>query len=118
MRLADLTSPYKEAVEVLSKLTEFSTPTEKLNCLLSTMAAMKTAVVDYWHGKEELDAMDDKLPVLIYVLACSAVESPAAEVHLLQDYIGQSSGYDNELQLLTNFEVSVQYIAHELKLPL
>jgi len=116
-RLGDLPTPYKEAIEMLSKLKEFNTPTEKLNCLLSAVAAMKTAVVDYWHAKEELDAMDDQLPVLIFIVVCSAVESPAAEVRLLQDYTRQSNGFDNELQLLTNFEVSVRYIAQEWQLP-
>lgn len=116
-RLGDLPTPYKEAIDMLSKLKEFNTPTEKLNCLLSAVAAMKTAVVDYWHAKEELDAMDDQLPVLIFIVVCSAVESPAAEVRLLQDYTRQSNGFDNELQLLTNFEVSVRYIAQEWQLP-
>lgn len=109
-------NPYTEAIEVLSKLKDFNTPTEKINCLLSAVAAMKTAVVDYWHAKEELDAMDDQLPVLIFVVVCSSVETPAAEVRLLQDYIHQTNGFDNELQLLTNFEVSVRYIAQEWQL--
>jgi len=74
---------------------------------------MKTAVVDYWRGKTELEAMDDQLPLQILIVACSDLETPAAEIRLLQDYIGKEDRYENECMLLTNFEVSVRYVALE-----
>ena len=48
--------------------------------------------------------MDDLLPVLIFLLVRSGVQSPAAKVRFLRDYYGQS-------MLLLNFEASVRYIA-------
>jgi hypothetical protein len=55
-------------------------------------------------GKIELEAMDDLLPVLIFLLVRSGVQNPAAKVRFLRDYYGQS-------MLLLNFEASVRYIA-------
>ena len=105
--------PYGESIAMLGKLQDYNSPVEKLSCLLSAMSALKTAVVEYWRGKEELEAMDDLLPVLIFVLLRSTVLSPAAHINLLQDYIGHSSKYENEGRLLINFEVSVRYVALE-----
>jgi|TARA_B110000305_G_C18913854_1_gene391933 hypothetical protein len=45
------------------------TPREKLQCLSESFGALKTAVVDFHKGKLELSAMDDILPLTIYVVA-------------------------------------------------
>lgn len=98
---------------MLGKITEMVTPIEKLNCLLMSVASLKTAVVEFWRGKEELDAMDDLLPVVIFILMQSSVKTPAAQIAFLQDYVGRASRYENEARLLINFEVSVKYVALE-----
>lgn len=105
--------PYSESVAIIGKLQDLVSPLEKLNCLLMSVAALKTAVVDFWRGKEELEAMDDLLPVLIFVLVRSTVADPAAQINLLQDYVGRASRYENEARLLINFEVSIKYVAFE-----
>jgi len=50
--------------------------------------------------------MDDLLPVLIFLLIRSQVQTPAAKIRFLRDYYGQS-------MLLLNFEASVRYVALE-----
>ena len=113
LRLRKEESPYKAAIEVLGRLPECVSPVEKLNCLFACVSCMKTAVVDYWRGKTELEATDDQLPLQILIVVCSGLQSPAAEIRLLQDYIGKADRYENECMLLTNFEVSVRYVALE-----
>ena len=105
--------PYGESIAMLGKLPDLVSPIEKLNCLLMSVAALKTAVVEFWRGKEELEAMDDLLPIIIFVLVQSTVTSPAAQIGLLQDYVGRAGRYENEARLLINFEVSVKYVAYE-----
>ena len=44
---------------------------------------MRTTVLDYWKSKEELATMDDELPVVIYIVVMSSVESLASEIRFL-----------------------------------
>lgn len=113
LRLRGQSRPYQTAIDTLKGLSECFSPLEKLNCLFMCVESMKTAVVDHWRGKTELEAMDDQLPLQILIVACSGLETPAAEIRLLQDYIGKEDRYENECMLLTNFEVSVRYVAQE-----
>ena len=61
--------PFKEAVQCLEKIRTCITPREKLMCLSESFSAMKTAVVDFHKGRVELSAMDDVLPISIYVVS-------------------------------------------------
>lgn len=47
LRMEDEKEPYKEAIMMLNKIHNFSTPIERLNCLLSIVESIKTDVVDY-----------------------------------------------------------------------
>jgi hypothetical protein len=110
-QLESLETPYKESLSILNKLEEFGTPVEKLNCLLTTVATMKTEVVDYWKGKEELQAMDDELPIVIYLVVSSEISNLPAQIYMLQDYVGTESRFENELRLVTNFEAALKYVS-------
>jgi len=61
--------PYREAIRNLEKLQTCTTPREKLQCLSDSLRALKTAVVDFHKGKLELSAMDDLLPLTIYIVS-------------------------------------------------
>jgi hypothetical protein len=74
---------------------------------------MKTEVVDYWSGSEALETMDDELPIIIYMVAMTDVPSLAAEIRLLQEYIGSSVKFERENRILTDIEASVNFIIHE-----
>lgn len=75
---------------------------------------MKTAIVDYWKGKVELDTMDDVLPLTIYAVSMAELSHPASELNILEDYLRiYDKGFDFEKKLLTNFDVSIKYINHE-----
>ena len=75
---------------------------------------MKTAIVDYWKGKLELNTMDDVLPLTIYAVSMAELTHPASEFNLLEDYLRiNDKGFDFERKLLTNFDVSIRYINHE-----
>lgn len=110
--LVELETPYSEAINTFSQLAQEKSPHEKLNSLLSLVSSMKTSVVDYWKGKEELMAMDDELPILMYVLLRSEVQCPSAEMNLLKYYVGRA--YENEQRIIVNVQGAVTYIGTEL----
>lgn len=92
------------------------TPLDKLNCLLEAMTLMKTCVIDYWKGKEELKTMDDRLPVVIYIISQIQAENLPSQIRFLQDYIADSAGFENEQRILTDIGSSIHYIIHDLAL--
>lgn len=113
-RLQGLTAPYEAAIEALDQLGSHQTPLDKLNCILHSMTFMKTCVVDHWKGREELKTMDDRLPVVIYIVSQTTVAHLPSQIRLLQDYIAHSAGFDNEQRILIDLDSSVSYILHEL----
>mmetsp|Transcript_52259 Transcript_52259/g.59725 ORF Transcript_52259/g.59725 Transcript_52259/m.59725 type:complete len:604 (+) Transcript_52259:83-1894(+) len=108
--------PYYEAIQALQKVTDIIIPKDKLACLVSTVAAMKTCVVDFWKGKEELLEFDDEIGVMIYIVAQAQVPHLFSELELLRDYIGDqsmSTKYENEVRIITNLEAAGSYITRE-----
>lgn len=85
---------------------------------------MKTAVVDFHRGKLELSAMDDVLPLSIYVVSQTDLPFIASQFNMLEDFLkineahGKRGGgfqYELEKKLLTNFNCGVIYISNEWK---
>ncbi|CDW77121.1 UNKNOWN [Stylonychia lemnae] len=106
--------PYSEAIKCMEKIQQFSSPREKLQCISESFGQLKTTIVDHWKGKLELNAMDDVLPLSIYVVAMSELSHPASEFNIMEDYLSlYDKGFEFERKLLTNFDVSIRYINHE-----
>ena len=87
---------------------------------------MKTAVVDHHHGRLDLSAMDDVLPLSIYVVSQVEVPLLASQFKLMEDFVkinealgkrGGGFNYDLERKLLTNFNCGVLYITNDWQLP-
>ena len=109
--------PYAEAIKACEKINESTNPREKLNCVQEMFNMIKTSVVDHYHGKVELEAMDDILPIFIYVVSQSNFTHICSEVNFLKDYIKVlDDGYELEDRMLTNIEVAVDYILGEWEL--
>ena len=101
--------PYAEAKVVLSRLNRLRTPIDKVNCLIATIACMKSCVVDYWKGSLEIQAMDDELPILMFLLLTSKIKDIHAELQILKDYVGET--LENENRIITNFSSAATYLA-------
>jgi hypothetical protein len=110
--------PYIESIKCFEKMQQFTSPREKLACLSESFGSLKTAIVDHWKGKLELNTMDDVLPLTIYVVALAELSHPASEFNMMEDYLRiYDKGYELERKLITNFDVSIRYINHEWELP-
>jgi hypothetical protein len=102
--------PYHEAKAVLARFPRLSTPLDKINCLIATVACMKSNVIDHSKAMVEIQAMDDELPILMFLLLSSSPPSPSAEFSLLSAYL--HNRLENEARILLNFSSAVFYIAY------
>lgn len=58
-----------------------------VECLSSAFGKLKTAVVDHYKGKFELSAMDDVLPLSIYIVAMAEMSHPSSLRNMMEDYL-------------------------------
>ena len=97
---------YDNSIKAVNKIEKTNCPAEKLTCIMQMNAEMKTAAIDFSKGKFELVAMDDQMPVYIYIMALAELKCPMAEMNLLVDYLKyQEKSYDTEQLLVTNLQV-------------
>ena len=61
--------PYIDAIREIEKIENLENPGDMVNCLSASFEKLKTTVVDHHKGKLELSAMDDVLPLSIYVVS-------------------------------------------------
>lgn len=107
-------NPYFMAIDSLNNLEKYTSPVDKLNCILESTTHMKTTVIDYWKGKQELETMDDQLPVIIFIVFKVALDSFPAQIEFLIDYTRTNSGMDNENRLLINYDAAVSFIISDM----
>ncbi len=103
--MTDKEFPYRDAFSELSKIPKLRNPREKLGILLMTHSLMRSCVVEFHKGKEEVASMDEELPLMIFILLNSKVEDMAAELNFINDYVNLDPGLESEKRLMTNMTV-------------
>lgn len=106
--------PYSTAIECLNGTEKYTSPIDKLNCILESTTHMKTTVIDYWKGKQELETMDDQLPVIIFIVFKVTIPTFPAQIEFLLDYTRANNGMDNEHRLLINYDAAISYILSDM----
>ena len=72
---------------------------------------MRSYILEYSSGKDELISMDDELPIIIYVTTQINIENLYAELSMLNDYIKCTMKDDLvENKMITNLLSSLIYI--------
>lgn len=104
-KLGEHELPYIDAINELRKISSLKSPKEKLGALLMMHSLMKSAVVDFHRGKEEVCSMDEELPILIYILSQANLKNGAAEFNLIDDYVQLDPSLESERRLMTNLKV-------------
>lgn len=79
---------------------------------------MKSAVVDFHKGKEEMYSMDDELPIMIYILLRANLKNGFAEFNFIDDYVQFDPSLESEKRLMTNLKVSDVFIIYFIRLGL
>ena len=101
----ELIKPYDDPILELAKISKLKTPREKLNVLLMMHSLMKSIVVDFHKGKEELSSMDDELPIIIYIILYARIPNIEAEFAFIEDFINLDPTLESEKRLMTNLRV-------------
>eukprot|EP00928_Gymnodinium_smaydae_P009840 TRINITY_DN13682_c0_g1_i1.p1 TRINITY_DN13682_c0_g1~~TRINITY_DN13682_c0_g1_i1.p1 ORF type:complete len:496 (-),score=85.75 TRINITY_DN13682_c0_g1_i1:112-1599(-) len=107
--------PYERAAAALSQLEAAvalgcgQTPKEALKALTLAQFEMRTCALESSGGQAELQAMDDLLPVFIFVLVRSSLTRPFA----CAGFIGDALSNEDEGRAVLLLESAARYIAHE-----
>jgi Vacuolar sorting protein 9 (VPS9) domain len=72
-----------------------------------THSLMKSLVVDYHKGKEEIGSMDDELPLMIYIILNANIDHVGAELHFVEDYVNVDPMLESDKRLMTNLTVNL-----------
>ena len=109
--------PYIDAIKEIEKIESYQCPEEMIGCLSASFERLKTAVVDLHKGKFELSAMDDVLPLSIYVVSMANLERPMSHKAMMEDYLRcNQRGYELERKLLCNFDGAIRYVCNDWEL--
>jgi hypothetical protein len=113
--------PYRQATQALQHVEAVlcgrhghnSTPREALEALAMAQLEMKTCAFEASGGQSECHAMDDILPLFIFVLVRSGLRRPLACAGLLQDglTLDEQTGANGIATLL--LESAARYVAEE-----
>ena len=110
-------TPYIDAIREIERIESLNNPGDMVSCLSTSFEKLKTAVVDHHKGKFELSAMDDVLPLSIYVVSMANLSNPASHQHMMADYLRcNQRGYELERKLLCNFDGAIRYVCNDWEL--
>lgn len=68
---------------------------------------MRNFVLEITNGKGILNALDDELPIFIYVVTQVSVKNLFAELKMIEDYLTYSSNLDKESKCLITVQVLI-----------
>ena len=114
--LNEHTVPYENAIQELDRIQTFNNPREIIRQIQLMHSSMKCSVLLFNNNKFELSAMDDELPVLIYIVLMSSICHNIMKLSLVEDFLTHDTSMESEIRVLTNLRAAVDYIEHEWKL--
>mmetsp|Transcript_59407 Transcript_59407/g.133409 ORF Transcript_59407/g.133409 Transcript_59407/m.133409 type:complete len:464 (+) Transcript_59407:70-1461(+) len=112
-------SPYERAAAALSQI-EASlqahrgvTPREATEGLVLSQLEMKTCALEASEGKVELAAMDDIMPLFIFVALRSSLTRPFACSRFMRDALGEEERMDSEGRCVLLLESAARHVAFD-----
>lgn len=97
--------PYIDAIRELEKLVTSKCLRDKFDCVVSSNTLMKMRVIDYYNGKEEIVAMDEELPILIFVVLHTKIPNLMSQISFVDDYLSNFPDFEVEKRFLMNTQV-------------
>jgi hypothetical protein len=91
----------------------FSTPKEGLEAIVMTQTQLKAAVLQATNGQRELQAMDDQIPLFIFVLLASDLTCPFAVWNLLFDSLTENQRMESDGRIVALLETAACYVTFE-----
>merc|ERR1719410_2360456 len=110
---------YERAAAALSQIEvglnsgQGCSPRQIVEALTLSQLEMKTCAFEASGGQAELNAMDDVMPLFIYVLARSSLVRPFACASFMQEALTQDERQESEGRAALLLESAARYIAYE-----
>ena len=79
--------PYKTVIDYINMVPLEKSLKKKFEILTKGSLEIRTCILEYTNGKNELDSMDDELPIIIYIATQVKVANLFAELNMIDDYI-------------------------------
>lgn len=105
--------PYSIPIDIINKIEFEYNPSLKFDILMKSLLELKAIVLCISSGKYELDALDDELPLTIYMTTQIEVTNFVSEVYMIENYLKFSEKcLDKESKIVTNFCSAIEFISN------
>ena len=84
----------------------------KFDTLIEAGLELRNTILGCHGGKNELNSMDDELPIFIYCTTQINIKNAPAEYHMVEDYLKYASAELDESKVVTNVMSSVTFICN------
>ena len=105
--------PFKSTIDNMNKIEYEQNPNIKFNTLIEAGLELRNTVFGNNKGKNDLNSMDDELPIFIYCSTQINTKNAPAEYHMIEDYIKYSNLNLDESKVLTNSMGAILYISKQ-----
>ena len=104
--------PYKNVIETINKISYEKYIKNKFKILTQSSLEMRSYILEYTSGKDELVSMDDELPIIIYICTQLNVDNLFSELNMVDEYI-KCTMRDDLVQnkMVTNLLSGLLYIS-------
>jgi hypothetical protein len=119
LTLKSVGGPFERATAALSQIEvallsgQNCTPREVVEALTLSQFEMKTCALEASGGQIELVAMDDIMPLWIFIVARSSLTKPFAAAKFMSDALSQDERLDSEGQVVLLLESAARHIAYD-----
>ena len=105
--------PFKSTIDNMNKIEFEQNPNVKFNTLIEAGLELRNTILGNNNNKNDLNSMDDELPIFIYCSTQIITKNAPAEYHMIEDYIKYSNMNINESKVLTNSIGAILFIAKQ-----
>ena len=105
--------PFKSTIDNMNKIEYEQNPNIKFNTLIEAGLELRNTILGNKNNKNDLNSMDDELPIFIYCSTQINTKNATAEYHMIEDYIKFSNMNINESKVLTNSMGAILFIAKQ-----
>jgi hypothetical protein len=109
---SQLCLPFKSTIDYINKIEYEQNPKSKFDTLIEAGLELRNTILGCHGGKNELNSMDDELPIFIYCSTQTNIKNAPAEYHMIEDYLHFASGELDESKVVTNVMSSILFICN------
>ena len=109
---SQLCLPFKSTIDYINKIEYEQNPKSKFDTLIEAGLALRNTILGCHGGKNELNSMDDELPIFIYCSTQTNIKNAPAEYHMVEDYLRFASAELDESKVVTNVMSSILFICN------